>query len=274
MSLVPVTSIEDYKRIKETLRDRFESDRTGDQDLFRQQTKVLQPLIDTTTTTQQEALSTLKAIKESQNETNRELQRTQDILQHPQALAALGQQRQALAAPEAQDSFMTPDATLQVDLDGQLNETDKENLQDMSFELPSVVFRDRNIDQTLQQIKTKNRSIGQKLGIKSTLTQKEKEIHLSQQETLKKYRPIIEALEGAKQFVSTPKKGKGLTGSIDAIYYSSVDDLCQKLSELDAAKSAGHTGLNNQINTILDELLKIKAIDKEQYNALYKSIFS
>jgi len=274
MSIVPVKSIEDYKRIKETLRDRFESDRTGDQDLFRQQTKVLQPLIDTTTTTQQESLSTLKAIKESQNETNRELQRTQDILQHPQALAALGQQRQALAAPEAQDSFMTPDATLQVDLDGQLNETDKENLQDMSFELPSVVFRDRNIDQTLQQIKTKNRSIGQKLGIKSALTQKEKEIYLSQQETLKKYRPIIEGLEGAKQFVSTPKKGKGLTGRIDAIYYSSVDDLCQKLSELVAAKEAGHTGLNNQINTILDELLKIKAIDKEQYNALYKSIFS
>src|SRR5271156_4095768 len=269
MSIVPVKSIEDYKRIKETLRDRFESDRTGDQDLFRQQTKVLQPLIDTTTTTQQEALSTLKAIKESQNETNRELQRTQDILQHPQPL---GQQRQA--APEAQDSFMTPDATLQVDLDGQLNETDKENLQDMSFELPSVVFRDRNIDQTLQQIKTENRKIGQYLGVRSKLNQKELDIQKSRQETLKKYRPIIEALEGAKQFVSTPKKGKGLAGRIDAIYYSSVDDLCQKLSELDAAKSAGHTGFNNQINTILDELLKIKAIDKEQYNALYKSIFS
>src|SRR5271169_3186200 len=98
MSIVPVKSIEDYKRIKETLRERFESDRTGDQDLFRQQTKVLQPLIDTTTTTQQEALSTLKAIKESQNETNRELQRTQDILEHPQTLVPL-QHRQALAAP-------------------------------------------------------------------------------------------------------------------------------------------------------------------------------
>src|SRR5271156_1554307 len=273
MSIVPVKSIEDYKRIKETLRDRFESDRTGDQDLFRQQTKVLQPLIDTTTTTQQEALSTLKAIKESQNETNRELQRTQDILEHPQTLAPL-QHRQALAAPEAQDSFMTPDATLQVDLDGQLNETDKENLQDMSFELPSVVFRDRNIDQTLQQIKTENRKIGQYLGVRSKLSQRELDIQKSRQETLKKYRPIIEGLEGAKQFVSTPKKGKGLAGRIDAIYYSSVDDLCQKLSELVAAKSAGHTGLNNQINTILDELLKIKAIDKEQYNALYKSIFS
>src|SRR5579863_4974795 len=272
MTIVPITSIKEHERIKETLREEYERNRTGDQDLFRQQTKVLQPLIDTTTTTQQESLSTLKALQESQNVTNRELQRTQDILEH-QALPAL-QQRQALAAPEVQDSFMTPDATLQVDLDGQLNETDKENLQDMSFEVPSVVFRDRNIDQTLQQIKTKNRSIGQKLGIKSALNPKEKEIYLSRHETLKKYRPIIEGLEGARQFVSTPKKGKGLTQRIDAIYYSSVDDLCQKLSELVAAKSAGHTGLNNQINTILDELLKIKAIDKEHYNTLYKNIFT
>src|SRR5271156_6661356 len=106
MPIVPVTSIEDYKRIKETLRDRIESDRTGDQDLFRQQTKVLQPLIDTTTTTQQEALSTLKALQESQNVMNRELQKTHDILQHPQA-QPLEQQRQALLAPEAQDPFMT-----------------------------------------------------------------------------------------------------------------------------------------------------------------------
>ncbi|HLX54727.1 MAG TPA: hypothetical protein VKR58_12335 [Aquella sp.] len=272
MPIVPVTSIEEYKRIKETLREEYERNRTGDQDIFRQQTKVLQPLIDTTKTTQQESLSTLKALQESQNVTNRELQRTQDILEQ-QALPAL-QQRQALAAPEVQDSFMTPDATLQVDLDGQLNETDKENLQDLSFELPSLVFKNKNIEEALEKIKKENRRIGQYLGEKSKLSEKEKDIHISRRKTLETYRDIIKGLEGAKQFVSTPKRGKGLTGRIDAIYYSSVDDLCQKLSELVAAKSAGHTGLNNQINTILDELLKIKAIDKDEYNALYKSIFA
>src|SRR5271156_1639366 len=169
---------------------------------------------------------------------------------------------------------MTPDATLQVDLDGQLNETDKENLLDMRFELPSIVFKNKNIEDALEKIKKENRRIGQYLGERSKLSQKEKDIHISRSKTLETYRDIIKGLEGAKQFVSTPKRGKGLTQRIDAIFYSSVDDLCQKLSELDAAKSAGHTGLNNQINTILDELLKIKAIDKEQYNALYKSIFS
>ena len=42
------------------LRDRFESERTGDQDLFRDQTKILQPSINT----QQQ---TVKAIKDFQD---------------------------------------------------------------------------------------------------------------------------------------------------------------------------------------------------------------
>ena len=114
MSIVPVKSIEDYKRIKETLQDRFESNHTGDQDLFRQQTKVLQPLINTTTTTQEESLSTLKALQDSQNITNRELQRTHDIQSSSYAARQyLLQQHsltsQALAAAGTQDSFMTPD---------------------------------------------------------------------------------------------------------------------------------------------------------------------
>src|SRR5271157_4904440 len=78
MSLVPINSIEDYSKIKETLRNRFESERTGDQDLFVQQTKALQPLINATTTptsTQKESLVTLKALQENQNITNQELQR-------------------------------------------------------------------------------------------------------------------------------------------------------------------------------------------------------
>ena len=49
-----------------------------------------------------------------------------------------------------------------VDLDANLNETDRENLQDMSFELPSVVFKNKTVEETLEKIKTENRSIGQK----------------------------------------------------------------------------------------------------------------
>ena len=58
--LRPVKDIGEYKRQKDALRDRFENERTGDQELFREQTKIFQPLINT----QQQ---TVKAIKDSQD---------------------------------------------------------------------------------------------------------------------------------------------------------------------------------------------------------------
>ena len=60
MSLHPVKDISEYKRVKDALKDRFENERTGDQDLFREQTKIFQPLINT----QQQ---TAKAIKDTQD---------------------------------------------------------------------------------------------------------------------------------------------------------------------------------------------------------------
>ena len=43
---------------------------------------------------------------------------------------------------------------MHVDLVAQLNESDRENLQDMSLELSSQVFRNNTIEQTLNMIKT------------------------------------------------------------------------------------------------------------------------
>ena len=49
---------------------------------------------------------------------------------------------------------------MKVDLDAGLNETDRENLEDMELELPSRVFKNKLIEETLEKIKTENRSIG------------------------------------------------------------------------------------------------------------------
>jgi len=76
-------------------------------------------------------------------------------------------------------------------------------------------------------------------------------------------------LEGAKQFV-----GRGLKTKSDVIFYASVDDLCSKLAELNEARKAGNTGLDNVINSILDELMRVQAISKDEYDMLYKNIFS
>lgn len=59
----------------------------------------------------------------------------------------------------------------------------------------------------------------------------------------------------------------------DVIFYASVDDLCSKLAELYAAKQAGNNGLDNIINSVLDQLLRVQAISKDEYDILYKNIF-
>jgi len=46
-----------------------------------------------------------------------------------------------------------------INLNAGLDTSDIENLHDMSFELPSVVFEKKTIGETLQKIKTENRSI-------------------------------------------------------------------------------------------------------------------
>src|SRR5579863_7633581 len=271
MSLQPVKDIGEYKRVKESLKDRFENERTGDQDLFREQAKMFQPVINS-------QKQTAKAIKDSQGVnsaaiTNALLPIVREIERREQADSLMEQPFYSEELPAIAQA--SPDV-MKADLDANLSQTDLENLEDMSFELPSVVFKNKAVEETLEKIKTENRSIGQKLLKESKLKPHISEVYSSRKQTLITYRQIIECLQKTKQFMSTPKKrGKGLKNkTVDVIYYPSVEDLCANLTQLHAAKQAGNIGLNNNINSILDELLRVKAIDKTEYNNLYKSIFS
>ena len=91
---------------------------------------------------------------------------------------------------------------------------------------------------------------------------------------------MIENTESAKKLTSTRKTdiktGTGVKSNAvhEISFYSSVDDLCNRLALLCAAKEAGNNGLNNNINSILDELLRINAVDKNKYNYLYSNIFN
>src|SRR5579863_1541538 len=175
MPLQPVKDITEYKRVKEALRERFETERTGDQDLFREQSKIFQPLIDT----QQQ---TAKAIKDGQNLnstaiSNALLPLTKELQRRNDQVDMLAEQpffQQELPAITP----MSPEF-MKVDLDAGLNETDRENLEDMEFDLPSRVFKNKLIEETLEKIKTENRSIGHKLGTGSVgqkVNEKEKKV--------------------------------------------------------------------------------------------------
>ena len=267
MALQPIKDINEYKRIKESLKERFSMDRTGDENLFRELTKLFQPLINTQTQNQQQ---TVKAIKDSQDSNSAALLPMAIELQRRNDQLGMLSEQPFNQLPIDQLSDQSPKFI--IDLDAHLNETDIENLQDMNLELPSEVFKNKTIGKNLEIIKTKNKSLGQKLGKASKITEKERDILSSQKDTLATYRQLLIGLGGATQFVSTPKKsGKGIKN--DVIFYPNVDDLCSRLVLLDSAKQAGNTGLDNTINSILDELLRVNAIDKDTYNTIYKNIF-
>ena len=124
MTLQPVKDISEYKRLKETLKDRFENERTGDQDLFREQTKILQPLINT----QQQ---TVKAIKDSQDAsstaiTNALLPVVRELERREQADSLM---EQPFYREELPAIAQTSPDIVKIDLDANLNEIDRENLQ-------------------------------------------------------------------------------------------------------------------------------------------------
>ena len=54
-------------------------------------------------------------------------------------------------------------------------------------------------------------------------------------------------------------------------YYSNLNELIERLELLVASRHAGNTGLDNEINGILDELRRY--VSKEEYIELYKKIF-
>lgn len=128
MALIPVKDIKEYKRVKEALRERYEAEKSGDQDLFREQSKILEPLINSQQKTAQE---TQNAIKGAQDTNALALL---PFIRNDQS-EMLQRQLQAIPPSPVSPEFVS------VDLDAGLNETDRENLQNMSFDLPRLVLK-------------------------------------------------------------------------------------------------------------------------------------
>jgi hypothetical protein len=222
-------SIMRYKEQRDKLRQYFEAQKTGDQTLFMNQTKLFKPLIES----QEESTKSIaENLMTNQDVLTNALQRRIDELEFPMAI-----------------EYSTPKKDEDIDF---LDDTHKENLQDMSLDLPSEVQRKGNIQETMEKIEKNNRKLGQYLRADSKRSREEKEILQSQRETLKIYKKAIQAIEGAKKY--TQKSGEGLVKQKKGkgrprkhpkrILYQDGNDLCAKLAELVAAKNAGNTCLD------------------------------
>src|SRR5260221_3595268 len=267
-----------YKEQRDALRLRYEVQKTGDQTLFTEQSKLFKPLIEVQKETSKAIGDKLTASQEGLSNVlvpfTRELRKRNEQVETLQNLPYYG------IEDKTRD-------IIQVNLDVELlGETHRKNLQDMMLDLPSEVQEKGTIEEVLKSIKKKNRELGQFLGKASKNTPEEREIFKSRLETLKIYRESIIALKGAKRFTERSgqglrrrklckmKRGRGRPRKYpDTIVYNNPNELCEKLAELVTAKEAGNTGLDNSINSILDELLKIKSVNKNDYDNLFKTIF-
>jgi len=116
MMLQPVKNV---KRIKSALKERFETERSGDQYLFREQSKMLQPLIKPLISTQEQ---TVIAIQNSgTQDLARELHRRNDqvdlLVQQPFYSDPLP----SITAPQTSSPMKD---YIKINLDSELNETD------------------------------------------------------------------------------------------------------------------------------------------------------
>ena len=249
-----------YKQQRDMLKKRFEDEKTGDQTLFTDQLKLFKPLIESQKETSKAIQD--KIVTSQEAASNALVPIARDIRKGLEQIDTLHNLPFYQGIEDVSQSTPQKDTdVINVNLDvGLLNETHRENLQDLKLDLPSEVQKNDTIEYTLNRIKTINRSIGQKLGVKSKSTEKERDIMKSQKETLKIYKESILALKGAKKF--TKKSGEGLQKRklcklkrgrgrpkkyLDIISYNNADDLCMKLKEQITAKEAGNTVLFNSI---------------------------
>ena len=84
MTLQPIKDVSEYKRLKQTLRDRFESEKTGDQTLLEEQTKKYKPLLSSQKELSKTMQDVANQIVESQNEGQTALQPLLPLLQNIQ----------------------------------------------------------------------------------------------------------------------------------------------------------------------------------------------
>jgi hypothetical protein len=268
-------NVKEYSKIREEAKQHFLNKKTGDQDLFTEQSKLYKPIIQSTKELE-------KSLKSGQHE----------LIVGQQELIKQTALEQARSLPQLE--FHTPEgprgikSMKTIDLDGVLvTDAHIENLQEMNLELPSEVYERDIIDITLKKITAMNRSLGQYLGVNSKKTEQEKEMYRSQKETLQLYEKKINALDKSRQF--EVKEGQGLKAkklvklkrgrgrprkNPDVIHYKSSENLIEKLREYCAGKEAGNTGLDNYIVSILDELLETKTISKDEYSKIFSNIFN
>ena len=295
MPLQPIKSMQEYKRIKEELRNRFDSERSGDQMFQREQTKAFEPLIniqkETSKATQDKIVSSQEARNNELVPLVQEMQRRND--QIDMLVSQPFYQAQIEQPDPIAESTPVKKSAWRIDVDRHFDESDIQNLKDMSLELPSKIFDVYNpqasqyaYNEVIAKVKTEKNSLKILKSDKNKKSEREglTDMYKSRYDTVNKYERRLNEVAASMKLIASDvpqkvgqglknKKNKKNKSGVDLIICSSTEELCHELQRYCAAKEAGNTGVDNHINAILDKLLKDKQIDMKEYNDLYKKIF-
>ncbi len=293
MPIQPIKGMDEFKRLKESLKNRFDSERSGEQVFQREQTKAFEPLINIQKETSKATQDKITSDEEARN--NALVPLVQVMQRRNDQIDMLASQPfyQQQQLPDIPEEELLED--IRIDLDKNLNDSDIQNLNAMGYQLPSILFGNKSteevkdaLESALDKIKTKERSLRILKSSDKSKREGLTEMYTSQYKTLRKYeRRLIHIGESMKLVTSTPKKksGEGIKTkkpgkkswkerkSVDVIICSNPADIYQQLQKFCTAKEAGNTGVDNHINSCLDKLLEEKAIDMDDYKNLFLKIF-
>ena len=143
--------INNYTKLKNEVKEMYLNDKLGNQQSYADQQKLFEPIIDT-------AKTTTKTLAEKIVDNKQNLQNI--LVPFTEQLMRANEQREAIQAMPFYDSLIaesTPKKErpiITVNLDKNLDETDLENLQDLSLTPLSVVYEKKEIEETLKKIAT------------------------------------------------------------------------------------------------------------------------
>ena len=185
---------------------------------------------------------------------------------------------------EENDGSSSSDNIVYVNLDRDLNDTDRKNLASLGLPLPSNVD---SVDEIKKAVVSNRRRLAQEFRTDRISRKSLEEIKVfeSQKETLLRYEDILERLGGARKFIGKaianqskkpPKvrqkhSRRGRPLCRQTILYKNADDLVSKLAEYLASYNSGNNGVHNTIISILDELLQTKVICKNTFDSIIKN---
>ena len=148
-------NVKDYERVKNNVKNMFIEQKLGSQQSYLDQSKLFKPITDTTKEVTKNLENKITSERENFNTTMipmfNELTRANDqreaLLQLPYYSTEIPESSTIkTSTPKRKDVI--------IDLDQDFNETDRENLQDLSLPLPSEVYQSNELDKYWKQATT------------------------------------------------------------------------------------------------------------------------